>query len=309
MKKVLITLAIISSISYAKDVSVFGAGNLESNTPYGMTNAEKASYKNSKELKQLAYKINSIENSNEELKQQLEGFKSVFNSDSKNLNDTKNNLQQLLTSFEEINSRITQNEKDLQSLKEKLDNFISLETKNNELLEDSNRKLNNIITKINRNYVSKKEFDELVNFVNKKGTTKKVAPVKKNNADNNFGFKTNSALYTYAVKLHKKFYLTKSMPMFDKLIKDNYKKASSSYYLADILHYKKRYKDAIHYYKQSMMLNDQASYIPDLLYNSAHSFEKLKDFENARNFYQTLVDAYGDTSEAKKASKRLEKIK
>jgi len=309
MKKILITLAVLLHITYAKDVSVFGAGNLDSGTPYGLTNAEKASYKNSKEIKELGYKVNTIQDSTEELKQQLEGFKSVFNSDSKNLNDTKNNLQQLIASFEEMNNRISQNEKELNSLKEKIDNFIALQTKNNELLQDSNKKLNSVITKINKNYVSKKEFDELVNFVNKKSTAKKVAPVKKNNADNNFGFKTNEALYDYAVKLHGKMYLTKSMPMFDKLVKENYKKASSSYYLADILHYKKRYKDAIHYYKQSMMLNDQASYIPKLLYNSAHSFEQLKDFDNARNFYQTLIDAYGSTSEAKEASKRLEKLK
>lgn len=296
----IISFALVVNTS-AKDVSVFGAGDLESGSPYGLTKAEKASLKNSNKIKDLSYQINSIQSNQDEIKQQFEGIKSVFDSDSKNLSSTKNKLSN-------VSDRLTNIETELENLKQQLNQFIALQKDNNKVLEESNLKLSNLINKINKEYVSKKEFDELVGFINKKKTTKKSTPKVVNNADNNFGFRSNAALFDYAVKMHGKRYLTKTMPMFDKLVKDNYKKASSSYYLADILHFKKRYKDAIHYYKQSMMLNDSAPYIPKLLLNSAHSFEMLKDKTNAINFYETLVDAYGDTPEAKQAIKRLEKL-
>ena len=302
MIKIISITAILTSFLIAKDVSVFGAGDLESQAPYGLTKAEKASFKNSKKIQDLSFQINSIQANQDEIKQQFEGIRSVFDSDSKNLSNTKNKMlsaEQRIVQLEQLTA-------DLQSHITKLNQFIELQKENNSLLEESNQKLSLVINKINQEYISKQEFDELVGYVNKKKTTPKKQVI--NTVDNNFGFKSNAALYQYAVKMHAKRYLTKTMPMFDKLVKDNYKRASSSYYLADILHFKKRYKDAIHNYKQSMMLNDSAPYIPKLLLNSAHSFEMLKDNTNARNFYETLVDAYGDTKEATQAAKKLEKL-
>lgn len=309
MNKLILSGLLLSSFLVAKEVSVFGAGDMDSSTPYGLTKAEKASYKNAQEIKEVTYQVNNLRSNIDELKLQLDGFKSVFDTDSKNLNSTKNKLADLIANYDRIETKIDTLEKKLVSLENNLDLFIEAQKKNNQLLQDSNLKLNSVLSKINQDYVSKKEFDELVKFVNTKSKTQETIKKKTNNADNNFGFKTNAALFDHAVKLHKQFYLTKSMPMFDKLIKDNYKTAQSSYYLADILHYKKRYKDAIHYYKKSMILDDKASYIPELLLNSAHSFEKLNDVANAKNFYQTLIDAYAGTKEAKEASKRLEKFK
>jgi TolA-binding protein len=301
MIKLIATLSLVLTIVSAKDVSVFGAGDLESKSPYGLTKAEKASYKNTQKIQDLSFEINSIKANYDEIKQQFEGIKSVFDSDSKNLSNTKNKMlsvEQRLQNLEQIT----------QDLQLQLNQFIDLQKENNRVLEESNQKLLGLINKINEEYISKKEFDELVGYINKKNQSnanKKVV----NNAQNNFGFTSNEALFDYAVKMHGKNYLTKTMPMFDKLVKDDYKKASSSYYLADILHFKKRYKDAIYYYKQSMMLNDSAPYIPQLLLNSADSFEMLQDKTNAKNFYETLVDAYPNTKEAKIATKRLEKLK
>ena len=110
------------------------------------------------------------------------------------------------------------------------------------------------------------------------------------------------------MSLYTKNYLTKSKPHFVELVRRKYKPAQSNYYLAEIFFYKKRYKDAIHHYKTSMMLYDQASYIPQLLLHSAVSFEKIKDKENAVNFYSTLVDAYPETKEAVEANKKLKTL-
>ena len=74
-------------------------------------------------------------------------------------------------------------------------------------------------------------------------------------------------------------------------------------------YYRKKYDDALSYYKTSAMLNDKASYMPELLLHSAIAFENTKDFSNAANFYSSLIDMYPNSTEAKVAVKNLSNIK
>ncbi len=102
-----------------------------------------------------------------------------------------------------------------------------------------------------------------------------------------------------AIALFKKDYFTKAIPMFEQLVASNYKPATSNFYLGEIWYYRKKYDDAISYFKTSAMLYDKASYMPKLLLHSAISFEKIKDFNNAATFYNSLIDIYPNSKESK----------
>jgi len=149
----------------------------------------------------------------------------------------------------------------------------------------------------------------LVRFVNKTQTAKTTPKSTNHIKVQKITKMSDKQILQYAVKLYKKNYLTKSKPYFEKLFKKSYKVDIVSFYLGKINYYKKHYKDAISYFKKSMMANDEAHYIPELLFFSALSFEKVKDIENAKNFYMTLIDVYPDSSFVKKAQKNLAKLK
>ena len=125
---------------------------------------------------------------------------------------------------------------------------------------------------------------------------------------NNFN-KPNIELLQEAKELFKKDYFTKAIPIFKYLITKQYKPAESNFYLGEIWFHRKKYKDAIHHFKTSMMLYDKAKYIPKLLLHSAIAFEKINDLDNSANFYGTLIDVYPQTQEAKQAQINLENIK
>jgi TolA-binding protein len=72
---------------------------------------------------------------------------------------------------------------------------------------------------------------------------------------------------------------------------------------------RKKYDVAISYYKKSAILNDKAAYMPTLLLHSAISFENIKDKENAKSFYGTLIELYPSSEEASTAKKNLSKLK
>ena len=151
------------------------------------------------------------------------------------------------------------------------------------------------------------KFNKLLKLLDKQPSStvsqkKSKTKTKTNSVDKS---KSNKQLIAEVRVLFKKDYFTKALPILDYLIEKNYKPAECNYYLGEINYYRKRYKDALHYFKTSMMLYDKASYLPKLLLHSAISFDKTGDSENAENFYTTLIEIYPDTPEAKEASKKI----
>ena len=90
-----------------------------------------------------------------------------------------------------------------------------------------------------------------------------------------------------------------STSKYEKLLEANYKPAEVNFYLGQNWYMRKKYDVAISYYKKSAILNDRAAYMPTLLLHSAISFENIKDKENAKNFYSTLIELYPSSDEAK----------
>ena len=314
---IILILIFISTFSFSKEVSVFGAGDINSENPYGLTKTEKSIYKNKNKLESLTSKYNKLQSNFDELSQQIQGFNSVYENDSENLNKTRKSMVS-------IDSAIKSNQSDLQNLQQvsklntdsiitlekRLDEFIELQTKNNKTLEKSLSRVTYLLNKINKKYVNKDEFNELVKYVNgdSKNISKKKESVKQVLSKPEIKL-TNKQKYNKAVAMFNKRYFTKSLPIWNDLLGTSYKQASVNYYVGEIRYSKKQYKKAIFHFKKSMMLNDEANYVPKLLLHSAISFEKLGDKENASNFYSTIIDVYENTQEAKIAKKQLKNLK
>ncbi len=324
--KLILIVSLFASLSYGKEISVFGAGNLDSSTPYGLNKTEKAVLQNNEKVNELSLKIDalnlkvgSFESKQDEISQRIEGIKSIYESDSQNINTTKLKIKSSENKFEEqvgvLSVKISENSKRIEELSTKLDDFITSQKKNNKLLEDSILKLLTIMNKINGEYVKKVEFDELVAFINKNSAEQIVSvpppqkkqeniigePIEKQKVDK----KDNKDLFDEGLKLFKSNQMSKAMLIFEQLVESKYKPAESNFYFAETKFIKKEYKEAIQSYKQSMIANDKAEYIPKLLFHSAISFENLKQKENAINFYKTIIEVYPDSQEAKDAAKKM----
>ncbi|MBI3873865.1 MAG: hypothetical protein HY307_02475 [Arcobacter sp.] len=341
MKNNLLSLLIIVSLldfAYGKDISVFDAGNVDSQTPYGFTKAEKMNISNNEKITTLATKVDSISSAQndktnllsvkveslslkqDELLQKIEGISTLFESDSKKINSTKNNFKSTETKLEEqdriLSNRIDVNTNKLDILDKKLDTFISLQKQNNKLLEEANLKLAAVVNKINSEYIKRVEFDELVLFVNNKNVDKtnvQPAVIKQDKPLSDIQVKdvakkkNNKEILDEALGLSKVRQFTKALPLFEELLAEKYKVAEVSFYLGEIKLNKKLYKEAVQFYKQSMIADDKATYIPTLLLHTAYCFDSLKDKDNSMNFYKTIVDVYPGSDEAKEAAKKLKK--
>lgn len=121
----------------------------------------------------------------------------------------------------------------------------------------------------------------------------------------NLNSTSSSKLYSRGVILFDKKSYAEAKKRFEILLKRNYKPAASNFYMGEIAYRTGRYRDAIKYYQRSAELNENAAYMDRLLLHTGISLENDGDKEQARRFYQAIVDAYPGTSSARVAKKRL----
>lgn len=320
-KLIISTLIIASTLSVAEEISAFGAGDINAKNPYGLNSAERNILDNKKTLVNIDSKVKGVKYNLESINERIDGLESIYEGDSQKLNESVLKLNEIIKKVEENSTLTEKHSTDIENLKNVTSQILSMQeefTKNMTSLKTAISKLSKTTNTINKSYISEKEFKSNMNqFItrNEFEALKKTLDVK-TSVKTKTNTKTNivsskadkSAILEEAIRLFKKDYFTKAIPMFEGLIAANYKPAESNYYLGEIWYYRKKYDDAIRYFKTSAMLYDKASYMPKLLLHSAISFEKTKDFSNAANFYSSLIDIYPDSKEAKTATNNLSNI-
>ena len=320
---------------YANEISVFGAGNLDSKNPYGLTKTEEHILKNKKELGSIDSKVKGVKTEIELVNERIDGLESLYEGDSKKLNDTVIKLNQSIKDIETNTNLTLQNKESIDQNKESINNIKNVVDQlmlvqeesaksfqtNIDLLKKSMDNLASLINEINQNYVSNKNMQEnmqenMAQFLSikdfnkfKKDLIKDLEAISKVKTvvvkDKKGKKKSKKEVYEEAKDMVEKNYLTKSIPLWEYLIEKNYKPAESNFQLGNIWYFKAEYNKAIKHFKTSAMLYDKGWWMPKLLLHSAISFEKINDIENASNFYSTLIEIYPDSKEAKEAKKNL----
>jgi len=317
-KSFYISILIASTLTAASEVSVFGAGNLNSSKPYGLTSTEKYILKNKKELGSIDTKVKSVKTTIESLNERIDGLESIYEGDSQKLNSTGIELSKVISNLESNTNQTDLNQQSIDGLKNFANQLLldqeEITTKNKANLDSLKiaiESLTKLVNEINTSYVSSKELEKNMNqFVTTKEFESKLSKksVSKTAKKTNLKDKSKKDLMVEARLLFKKDHFTKAIPILNFLLKSNYRPAESNYLLGEISYYRKKYKDAISYFKTSAILYDKAKYMPKLLLHSAISFEKTNDLSNATSFYNTIIDVYPASNEANSASKNLSLI-
>jgi len=276
MKKiVLIGCVGLFSLLYADEPSVYGAGDINSANPYGLTRTEQDVLANRRAVQNLKNRVA----------------------------EQQNRIDGLITIIDGLNKKVL-------SLKEELKSNSKLIRKNDELLSkigDDNKtysmllELGKMVDQINNNYVTSEDLKEAL-----AGRGSRTVQQR----DSISYFENKSAIdisttYRRGVQLFGQKSYNSSKEKFEETFAKNYKKASSSYYLGEIAYYTKNYPEAIRYYKQSSSLYSSASYMPILYLHTAISLERDGQIEQAKNFFQFVIDNYPNTKASEIAKKNL----
>ena len=313
MKKYSPLLLVVTSLTVAEEVSVYG----DSSASYNLTSTEKHILKTQTSVSNLSSKLDEINSLVNSINSRLNGLESTYEGDSARLNSKLNELQRNGVSSDlGSNNDSTANQSDLNALKAALTKLTALVNKINSEYVSSTELEKNM-----QQFVTREEFEAVKKAMGVK--TSSVAPTKTTETKSaSIDDSSSSTVSIGEVKTAedkaklmseaKKDYdakaYTTAIPKYEKLIEVNYKPAENNFYLGEMWYKRKKYDTAISHFKKSAMLNDKAAYMPTLLLHSAISFENVKDKENAKSFYGTLIELYPNSSEAKEAKTKLSKL-
>lgn len=303
--RILLFFFSILPLLWAEEPSAFGAGDLNAQNPYGLTNTEKFIHQNKQSIERLSEQQYKIQNDLSRLQQSFDGLKSVIEGELAKQRSKVMKLQDLperLSQTEDTLSAVRQDQNaTFVSIKETVEKNNQIQNDNVQNLKHALDKLSALIDKINSGYVTQKSFDSFKNEIIDilKESTKKSDP--------KLSGKENAAQYEQALEEFQSGNYAAAKTRFESSLENHYKPASSTFHLGEIAFHDKRYDEALYYYKKSVSLYDKADYMPTLLYHSALSFEKTGDQANAVKFFQNVIASYPDSPEAKEATSKLPK--
>lgn len=96
MTKYLLSFLIVSSLTVAEEVSVYGSNDSSENGSYGLNSSEKHILKNQASINSLTSKVGDINSLLDSIKNRLEGLESTYEGDSAKLNTTSRKVDELM---------------------------------------------------------------------------------------------------------------------------------------------------------------------------------------------------------------------
>jgi len=284
-------------LSLCAEPSAFGAGDLDSPTPYGLTSNEKIILDTKQKLNKVAVKSNNQANELDSLRERIDGLQSVIESLSRKAHNNRITLKK-------------EKEKSLQAIRssseyeQRLSESIEQNTQSIAQLKVAITEVSLLIDSINAKYVSKDEFNTLVDDVNRfKALIAKELKSRGNSKSSKSKLDSMSSaeVYKKANALFKKKYYTDAIKYFEHLIKKRYKPAYAHYMIGEMNYKRKNYSNAISYFKKSSSLYSKASYMPNLMLHTAVSMSRTGDKDHAKAFFEAIVAKYPNSAEAKDA--------
>lgn len=282
----------MAATSMFAEVSVFDAGNINKENPYGLTENEKVLLNNKKKVDRLDQDIGSMQSNVSLVQENIEGVKSLLDGINKRILAIETKVNELENN---LNLQKTTNTKDITNLKLQIKANQAQQGKDIEKITTALSELTSLISgqsveAIDTNSTNLESND-------KKSDTKRSDSLKLDGL-------SGAEVLAMADKAYKSKEYLKASECFEDLIKKNYKPAYSNFMLGEISYFNKDYKSAIPYYEKSVAISQKGSYMPKLLYHTAISFDKIGDTKSANKFYKALKQAYPDSQEAKAAPDR-----
>ncbi|HDZ5072909.1 TPA: tetratricopeptide repeat protein [Campylobacter jejuni] len=308
MKKIFTVALLGATLLYAES-SAFGAGDITSDSSYGLTSNEKLFKEKLDSLNNENIQINARIN---EIDERIEGLQSTLEGVNSQYAKSNSRLTQVEKSSQDIENNFTS---EIQKLKVYVEESRKIQEANNKQVKKVLAELSSLVDAINANYVSKNELND-ANLSIKTTSTIVAADVNntiENNStqddkvkqiDESWKKKKNNEILELAIKDVDKNAFEDSKAKLNFLITKQYKPARANFWLGEIEYKQKKYNNAIVYYKKSSSLSTKGDYFPKLLYHTAISLDKTGDTKAANGFYKALKTNYPNSPEAKASPNR-----
>ena len=272
-----------------------------------------------KELKNLQTTNKNLENIAidyntriQTLEQSQEGLQSVIEGQSlriKNLLDLANGqemrIKTLESNLDSASATISELQAQVKSLTTKLNEMSALNAKaNSEILKKLESMDSTAQPKASQQKTRQPKADEAKVADSKSGepsTAKSADGSTASEFQKEFKHLPKKEVYEQAQKLYRQKGFEAASERYKWLAEGEYKSAFCYYMLGEIAYKQAKYKEAIIFFKRSVAIDSEASYMPVVLWHTAWSFKYTKDIQNYEKFLDLLIGSYPDSEQGKKA--------
>lgn len=307
MKKLLLIISAVTLLT--AETSVFEKDSIESKKQYGFTETEQYIYNNKKNIDTLQIRLNSLAGNIEAQGDSQGGMQSIVITNSKKISKHEKDLSLNIATIQNLTEYIEKLEQTIQNMDSKISQLVA---DNQQLKSDLNTTLNyelqkrSSITQVKK--ISRDLLDEINSNKKEIKKLKKLLEIKKPTAvfkDQ----KPEKILQDVKNFMAKRDYDSARTRLSYLANNTDFSQARVLYFLGEVEYQTADYEKAAKAFKASGSLDTKANYMPTLLYHAAISYQRIKDNENARIFFQTLIDTYPKSSFIKGAKKRLKNLK
>ena len=225
---------------FGSEVSVFDAGNININTPYGLTENEKVLFEQREQIQKLTRDIAQMRSAYEQLESQMEGVRSVLDGTASKVGQSDAQARTLGTRVEELDNNISSLATQLSTLRELAQQTREVQETNNERVRTVLGEISSLIDSINSNYAPKTQVDALAQKVEALENRKSVS-----NGTESLESKEGAVLMKEALEHFEAGQLNESKVRYQILVDKNYMPARSNYYLGEIAYKQEQWRTAM----------------------------------------------------------------
>ena len=292
MKPVITFLAIGLVWVFGNEPSAFKAGKIEDKDPYGLTQEEQYILDNKRSIGRLSKSLDSLSGKVDAMSKIVLDNNARLSQD---LLRIQEDFRKSIASLESQAAEVALEAKNQSSESKKaLDGYRDDLVEFKKVLTD----LAALTKFINESYTSQEDFDRLSEDLNSLKNNQ-INQVKKVKSMSGYD------LTKLGEKLMAENQYAKALPIYQELVKKNYRPARSHFNLGEIAFYSKDYSKALRLYKTSVGIYAKADYLPLLLLHSGEASSALGNNADAKKFFDSVVQRYPQSKEAQRAKKLL----
>ncbi|MDR0746723.1 MAG: tetratricopeptide repeat protein [Helicobacteraceae bacterium] len=271
-----------------------------------MTESERAIRANQRSITSLEKRVFALEQKLERITTVNEGLTASLRSNAETLNSIKQSLARIEERMKVLNESDVKNLTELSALgkrqgalEKQVNSALSTQSKNQEKLAQSIA-----------NAITKERFDKAISQITEELDLSRSA-FKSLGVDAlaaKYDSSEPEALLAESIKMIETKNYDGAKSRLAYLVDKKYKPAEVAFRIGSIYYFQEDNERALGLFKDSAQQDDEAYYMPILLFYSGICHERQKGYADAKRFYETLIQLFPEDKIAESAKKRMAKL-
>ncbi len=303
-------LFLVATFLVAAEPSVFGAGDLTLDEPYGLTPNEQMIHQNRQAIVRLERRLSALEQESSDLKERTVGLQEMIRGNGENIRRLSQQMQRLTEAFERTQADEQRQgealEEALEQLQEEVVAALVIQDSNHQRLAHALSELQSDLEKSASQEAMQRNLSRLAEAI--EANRDAIAELQGVTTPLTLEQTPLEELFEQAKAMIEAREYGGAQVRLTRLIEEEFRLAESYFHLGSVHYFRQEDERAVAAFKRSAEMDDEARHMPVLLFYTAIALARQGSEAEAKRFFETLIRLYPDHSVTPSARSRLERL-